>query len=146
MLWFLMENRQCAKTNNINKELKTIRKDQKETLEINNNAFKPISRLKITKVEIHESDYVSIKTSKIEFAWEKTFKTIEQIIKNYGVILESGKIEAIGIPEGDERKNRRMSDVIMTKNFQNWWQTLKNRCCKFIRHPSGLIPKVYTET
>lgn len=63
-----MENRQCAKTNNINKELKTIRKDQKEILEINNNAFKPISRLKITKVEIHESDYVSIKTSKIEFA------------------------------------------------------------------------------
>lgn len=60
-----MENRQCAKTNSINKELETIRKDQKETLEINNNVFGPISRLKITKVEIHESDYVSIKTSKI---------------------------------------------------------------------------------
>ena len=65
MLWFLMENRQCAKTNNINKELETIKRDQKETLEINNNVFEPISRLKITKVEIHESDYVSIKTSKI---------------------------------------------------------------------------------
>ena len=65
MLWFLMENRQCAKTNNINKELETIRKDQKETLEINNNVFEPISRLKITKVEIHKSDYILIKTSKI---------------------------------------------------------------------------------
>ena len=65
MLWFLMENRQCAKTNNINKELETIRKDQKETLVINNNVFEPISRLKITKVEIHESDYILIKTSKI---------------------------------------------------------------------------------
>ena len=60
-----MENRQCAKTNNINKELETIRKDQKETLVINNNVFEPISRLKITKVEIHESDYILIKTSKI---------------------------------------------------------------------------------
>lgn len=60
-----MENRQRAKTNSINKELETIREDQKETLEINNNVFEPISRLKITKVEIHESDYVSIKTSKI---------------------------------------------------------------------------------
>ena len=60
-----MENRQCAKTNNINKELETIRKDQKETLEINNNVFEPISRLKITKVEIHKSDYILIKTSKI---------------------------------------------------------------------------------
>ena len=60
-----MENRQCAKTNNINKELETIRKDQKETLVINNNVFEPISRLKITKVEIHESYYILIKTSKI---------------------------------------------------------------------------------
>ena len=69
-----MENRQRAKTNSINKELETIRKDQKETLEINNNVFKPISRLKITKVEIHESDYVSIKTLKYLLMFDNSFK------------------------------------------------------------------------
>ena len=48
----------------------------------------------------------------------KTFKTIEEIIKNCGIILESKKI-VIGIPEEDERENSRISDLIITKNFQN---------------------------
>ena len=48
----------------------------------------------------------------------KTFKTIEEIIKNCGIILENEKI-VIGIPEGDERENSRISDLIITKNFQN---------------------------
>ena len=50
--------------NNESKELETLRKDHKETFEINNIVFELISRLETAKVGIHESDYMSIKTSK----------------------------------------------------------------------------------
>ena len=73
-----------------------------------------INRPDIAKEKISELDNRSIETSQVEMKRKKWEKPPTRTSKNFGTTSK----EIIGIPEGEERKNREeMFEVMMSEKF-----------------------------
>lgn len=132
---------------NIDRELKILRKIKKEMLEIKNtiarmkNAFDGfISRLDIAEERIPEFEDMTLEASKSEKQREKRLKKREQNIKKMWNNYKKYDIHIIEIPEREEieKGTETMFEAIMTENFLKLMLDTKQWIQEIQRTPSRI--------
>lgn len=136
-------------TGNVNKEMGTLRKTQREVLEVSNTeTTEPLMGSSADLRILRKSQWTWRKLNinfPISNAGRKKLKKKETTTKttshNYGTISNRGDTNITGLSEGGENETEGKSEVITAKNFPNWMTDTSSQIQKSQTMPSKRIIK-----